>query len=147
MKKTRDYNVHGMTGTKFYDMYKRAKQRCTNKYHEKFKRYGGRGIRFCFDSFSDFYSYAFPLYKKASKQFHGKRITLDRIDNDGDYRRGNIRFTTYTSNNRNRTNTVRLTYKGQALCIPDWEKKTGIPYKTIYDRHYKGWSTNKIFNY
>ena len=63
----------------FYD----AKNRCTNPNIKRFNDYGGRGIKFCFNNFYDFYKEVGP----RPNGFH-----LDRIDNDGNYEVGNVRW-------------------------------------------------------
>ncbi|KKL50919.1 hypothetical protein LCGC14_2300660, partial [marine sediment metagenome] len=62
-----------------------------------YKNYGGRGISICDrwkDSFKNFYKDVIVGY------FDG--LTIDRIDNDGNYEPSNIRFVTVKANNNNR---------------------------------------------
>jgi len=56
------------------------KQRCTNPKHPKFHRYGGRGIRVC-DDWLDIDVF----YKWSVANGWEKGVSIDRIDNDGDY--------------------------------------------------------------
>jgi hypothetical protein len=64
-----------------------AYDRCTNSNNQQYKNYGGRGIRFEFQSASDA---AEQLAKKLGPIPDG--FTLDRIDNDGPYSIDNIRY-------------------------------------------------------
>jgi hypothetical protein len=73
--------------------YKAAKQRCNNKKNVGYKNYGGRGIRFKFKSFSQF-------LKELGRRPRGKM--LDRIDNNGHYEPGNVRWVTRLEQNRNK---------------------------------------------
>jgi hypothetical protein len=90
--------THGMTNSPEYIAYKDAKARCENTSHKKWKDYGGRGIKFLFSSFEEFYS----LLGKRPK---GK--SLDRFpNNDGNYCQGNVRWATtkqQQNNQRRRT--------------------------------------------
>jgi hypothetical protein len=64
-------------------------QRCTNVNHPSYKRYGGRGIRVCDEWRQSFNAFALYMGPKPSPSH-----TIDRIDHDGDYRPGNVRWST-----------------------------------------------------
>ena len=88
----RERSTHGMEGTPEYDSYINAKQRCENPHDTSFANYGGRGIRFEFKSFEEFFAELGP---------RPKGLTLDRIHNDGNYRPGNVRWATRSQQARN----------------------------------------------
>ena len=71
--------------------------RCNNTKHKRYKDYGGRGVKVKFTSFNDFYNH---VVNELKTDPHG--LTIDRIDNDGHYERGNIRFVSRAENNRNK---------------------------------------------
>ncbi len=73
--------------------YANAKYRSTNPNDRKWENYGGRGIRFLFDSFDEF-------LKELGPRPEG--LSLDRIDNDGNYEPGNVRWATPSQQNSNR---------------------------------------------
>lgn len=68
-----------------YNAYTSAKKRTTNLTHPDWPNYGGRGIKFLFDSFEEFYNEIGPRPESMS---------LDRINNDGNYEPGNVRWAT-----------------------------------------------------
>lgn len=70
--------------------------RCNNPKNKAYENYGGRGIQVKFASFDDFYDFVVSILKADPRG-----LTIDRIDNDGHYERGNIRFVTKAENNRN----------------------------------------------
>lgn len=63
-----------------------AKYRCTNKNARAYAHYGGRGIRFNFTS-----PLAMAMWVESNLGLHPK-LELDRIDNDGHYEAGNLRY-------------------------------------------------------
>lgn len=71
--------------------------RCNNPKCGNYKYYGGRGIRVKFISFTDFYDYVVN-----ELQIDPRGLTIDRINNNGHYERGNIRFVTQAENNLNK---------------------------------------------
>lgn len=70
-----------------YDIWSKLKSRCLNLNHMKYPRYGGRGITICKEwlDFKIFESWA------LSRDWQ-KGLTIDRIDNDGNYEPGNCWF-------------------------------------------------------
>lgn len=78
-----------------YRLWYAIKNRCTNPDGQDWKYYGGRGITFCtrWDSFDLFVADVGP--------HPGDGWTLDRIDNDGDYEPGNVRWATRKTQGRN----------------------------------------------
>ncbi len=72
------------------------KQRCTDPNSRAYKWYGGRGIRLCFTS-DEFVDYVIKVL-----QVDPRGLDCDRINNDGNYEPGNIRFVTHRENQQNK---------------------------------------------
>jgi len=68
-----------------YQAFKDAKKRCTNPKNANWDNYGGRGIKFLFTSFEQFFTELGP---------RPEGMTLDRKENDGNYESGNVRWAT-----------------------------------------------------
>lgn len=95
--------AHGEPGGRFHPRYKAWQQmnsRCANPNHPDYPRYGGRGIRVCPQWHSSFWTYV----NDTGAQPLG--LTLDRIDNDGHYEPGNVRWATPLEQSRNRNYTL-----------------------------------------
>jgi hypothetical protein len=91
---------HGFCGTRVYRAYASMRNRCLNKNHKSFDRYGGRGIKICerwLNSFENFYKDMGEI--PQSKE----RMALERIDNNKGYYPKNCKWATYTEQNRNRS--------------------------------------------
>lgn len=90
---------HGLKHHPFYRKWKSIKSRCFNKKVQGYKNYGGRGITMCDEWKND--AKAFIDY--ISNLEHCGRVgyTLDRIDNNGNYEPGNVRFASKTTQSRN----------------------------------------------
>lgn len=73
------------------------KQRCNNPNNPDYKYYGGRGIKCKFKSGKDFADYVLN-----ELQIDPRGLDVDRIDNDGNYEKGNIQFVTRAENNKNK---------------------------------------------
>lgn len=88
--------MHGGKGTRLYNIWRNARQRCRNPKTPDFHLYGGRGVSFSpvWDNFEKFRAWALA---------NGYRddLTLDRIDPDGDYSPDNCRWATWKEQRRN----------------------------------------------
>lgn len=93
---------HGLRRSNEYNSFNAAHQRCKNQNNKDYKNYGGRGIKFLFKSFDEFYKYIGPK--------PGKKYQLDRINNDGNYEKGNVRWATPIQNARNKSIVTKTDY-------------------------------------
>lgn len=87
------FRKHGAAETDEYRIFRAAKSRCTNPNVKRYKDYGGRGIEFRFASFEEFYEALGP--RPSPKH------SIDRIDNNGHYEKGNVRWATQVIQNNN----------------------------------------------
>ncbi len=91
--------THHMSNKKIYQAWQAMRQRCSKPYNKNFKDYGGRGIRVFPEwesSFQKFYDYVSQL-----PHFGEQGYSLDRINNDGNYEPGNVRWATKTEQMNN----------------------------------------------
>lgn len=89
MKYRAKYTYHGKWTRKEYFVWSNMKNRCTNKNCDKYEYYGGRGIQVCARWQKSFVAFLEDVGERPSLQH-----SLDRIDNDGNYEPGNVRWAT-----------------------------------------------------
>ena len=130
---------HGMSETKIYKTWKSMKYRCFNSNADEYERYGGRGITICKDwlIFENFCNW-------AMQNGYDDSLTIDRIDNDGNYEPNNCRWISLRKQMRNKSINRKLTYKGETKCLIEWAEYFEINPSTIrtrIDRY--GWPVEK----
>jgi hypothetical protein len=102
---------HGMSRTRLYSKWESIKKRTLDPNQENYKYYGGRGIKVCEEWLNNFV--AFYDYVKKNLGLPGPKDEIDRIETNGDYEPGNIRWSTRIENMNNiRRNNLHW-YKGQ----------------------------------
>ncbi len=127
---------HGMTKTRFYNIWGHILSRCHNSNVERFKNYGGRGIKVCkrWLTFINFKDDMYESYREHLTKFGKKNTTIDRIDTNGNYCESNCRWATYKEQNNNKRNNRLLTHNGKTQCVLDWAKELKISPSILYKR-------------
>jgi hypothetical protein len=134
------FTKHGMVKTPMYNAWRSIKERCFCTTTEAYDRYGGRGITMhpaWVDDFAAFYAYVGDCPSPG--------MSLDRINNDGNYEPGNVRWATAKeqANNRRPRKRKPKCHLGHDLTPENTyvQKKTGYRYckacKVLRDAKYK----------
>ena len=126
--------THGLGYTRLYNIWGNMKKRTTDINVTAYNDYGGRGITICEEWKNDFMSF----YNWAMSNGYSDELSIDRIDNDGNYCPENCRWTTPTIQSRNqrkrRDNTSGYKgvyyYKGRnkyiaQICVNNKNKRLG----------------------
>lgn len=109
---------------KLYECYVNMKTRTTNKKQDSHNRYINRNITMCKDWLDDYYAFE----KWALENGYREDLTIDRIDNDGNYCPENCRWVDRKTQANNRRTNVRLEYNKQIKTMAEWSKELNIPY-------------------
>jgi hypothetical protein len=91
---------HGLYGTRTYRIWNAMIQRCENEENPGYENYGGRGISVFPEWRNDFQ--LFHSYISTLPNYNIKGYIIDRINNDGNYEPGNVRWSTYRTSNLNK---------------------------------------------
>lgn len=118
--------------------------RCENPGHNRYHRYGGRGISVCaewrqsYESFRDW----------ATSHGYRKGLQIDRRNTDGNYEPGNCRFTSSKENNQNRSNNRMITAFGLTKSLAAWadDPRCVVPYKVLWERLEDGFTFEKALS-
>ena len=112
----RTKTTHGLSKHSLFQVHSKMISRCYNHKDPSFSNYGSRNIEVWKDwkdSFVDFYEWSIENgYKEG--------LSLDRVNNDGNYAPFNCRWATVAEQNRNRRNNRIFTAFGDTKCLWDW---------------------------
>ncbi len=122
--------------SKEYRAWQQMRVRCGWKAGLRWERYGGRGVRVCERWAASFEAFLADVGRAPSSEH-----SLDRIDLDGHYEPGNVRWATREQQMRNTSMSRRLTFRGETLTVVEWAERVGIPAYQIRNRlDVLGWS-------
>lgn len=137
------YIVHNKSHTPLYGVWNNMKNRCTNIHDKSYKNYGGRGISICEEwknSFQCFYDWSI-------KNGYKEGLTIERIDNDGNYCPENCKWIIKGEQVNNRRNNQFYTYQGKTQTLGQWCKELNLDYGRIHGRiTYGNWTFERAIS-
>ncbi len=101
--------THGETGTRIYKVWTAMRDRCLRKNVKSYVNYGGRGITICDDWLKSYVSFR----DWALTNGYNKDLTIDRINNNGNYEPSNCRFITRLDQAYNRRPSKKVSNTGE----------------------------------
>lgn len=137
--------THGLSGNhnhrrRLYKIWIGMKGRCYNPKASGYKNYGGRGIIVC----KEWLEYM-PFHQWAMSHGYQENLTIERIDNDGNYEPDNCTWIPIGKQAMNKCNNRQIIYNGESKLLIEWSRLLGINKSTLH-RRLKGWSVEKAFN-
>jgi hypothetical protein len=121
--------------------------RCHNPADVSYPKYSSRGIEVCkeWHCKKTFFNYVITYLGLPDES--NERQTLDRIDNNKGYEPGNIRWATYTTQVRNKSDNVWIEYQGTNYLLHELGEKFNLKVSLLYDRLFKQkWNVEEALN-
>lgn len=139
----RKYKNRVAENKRLYEIFSGMKKRCYSERSQRYKDYGGRGIKICaewmdadcgFDRFVNW----------AISNGYSDTATIDRIDVNGDYAPDNCQWVTLKQQANNKRDTVWVDYNGKHIQLFAICKRLGISYGMVYNRIVNnGWDVSR----
>lgn len=131
---------NGKSNSRKYSIWKGIIDRCYNKNNKHYYNYGGRGIKVC-DEWKD-KTYGFENFLEWIEKDgnYNDILTLDRINNDGDYSPYNCRWATRIDQNNNKRVNRIVEYKGKKYTISNLAREYNMDRRLLDARINHGWS-------
>ena len=105
---------------------------CNNPKNYAYKYYGGRGITYT-KRWDDFETFVHDVEETIGPiPFPG--AMLDRKNNNGNYTKSNICWSTPRQNSNNRQSNYMMTYLGKRQSLAEWSREYKIPFRTLWSR-------------
>lgn len=130
-------STHGQAKTRLYIIWGHMNARCNNK---NTQYYGERGITVYEEWKQDFTSF----YNWSMENGYNDTLSIDRIDVNGNYDPDNCRWVTMKVQQRNRSNNIKVMYKGEQTNLFELSEITGINIRALYSRYYRGERGEKL---
>ena len=116
------------------------KQRCSNPNHKSYHNYGGRGIIVC-DEWKNNYQ---AFYDWSMNNGYKEGLSIDRINNNGNYEPSNCRWTDKITQNNNTRQNKQFVIDGVSKTIHQWALEYNVPVSRVRQRVYRfNWDLKK----
>jgi len=128
------YDMHGKSSWPECKVWRGMKSRCNDKDNPNFVYYGGRGISVCKSWQKSFENFITDMGRRPSSDY-----SIDRIDNDKNYEKGNCKWSTHSQQAGNRRKKRILTFDGKSLTLAQLARIAGIKYNKLLQRLNENW--------
>jgi len=129
---------HGGSKTRVYKIWEGMKARCNNSNNPSFEYYGKRNISICDEWEKEFMNF----YSWAMSNGYRDDLTIERINNDGNYEPSNCKWATPKEQNNNTRHNRIVEYEGNKFNLTQLSEKYNIPFSVLKHRLNKNWGIN-----
>lgn len=134
--------THGMRNTRLYEIWKGMKNRCENPNEPSYMNYGGRGICVCAE-----WHKPEVFMEWALENGYSDKLTIDRINYNGNYEPGNCRWATAKEQGRNKRNNFVIAFMGKEQPLSAWCEELNLDYDRTWSRlRVSKWSIEEAFS-
>jgi hypothetical protein len=119
---------HGDHKTKFYQVWRDMRHRCSYPLCDEYKNYGGRGITVSteWENYSVFKNDMFGTYVEG--------LSIERMDVNGNYEKSNCKWATQKEQNRNQRRNVLINTEWGLITVSEAAERSGLKRSTIQGR-------------
>lgn len=137
------HKTHGLSSERIYSIWKAMRLRCYNKNGISYKYYGEKGITVCEEWKNDFQAF----YDWAIANGYKENLTIDRINNNGNYEPSNCRWVTRKEQMNNTSKNRVFCVDGKNFTVAELARKHNMPYYLLSERiNFLHWDIEKAIN-
>jgi hypothetical protein len=131
------FSTHSMSRSRPYRIWGAMMSRCHRESSTNYHNYGGKGIAVCEDwkTFRGFWD--------DMKNGYSDNLTIDRLDNEKGYFKGNCKWSTREEQDNNTRRTRRITFEDKTQSLTQWANELKINPKTLDYRFRNGWTVKR----
>lgn len=134
--------ISSVKNKRLYHIWVNMIGRCYKKTRADYKYYGMRNISVCNDWKNNFLCFQDWALNNGYDDF----LTLDRIDNNGNYSPENCKWSTQREQRLNNSQILNVTISGKTKCLKDWCKDLNLNYNMVYMRYKRGKTLKEALN-
>jgi hypothetical protein len=135
---------HKQSNTRIYRIWQGVKKRCESQSDARYMRYGGRGIKVCEEWKNSFETF----FEWALNNGYTDSLTIDRIDNNGNYCPENCRWVDIKTQCNNRESNIKIKIGNTTKSLLEWCEIFNVDYSAVNERYNRNGfiSVNDLFN-
>jgi len=132
------YGKGGVNSMTEYHIYRSMLARCYNPNQKHYVSYGGRGIIVC-----DRWRESFERFLEDVGLRPSIKHSIDRINNDGNYEPGNVRWATREQQSNNKRTNLMFDIDGKRQSLSLWAREFHRPMYLVWQRIKRGWELKR----
>jgi hypothetical protein len=133
-----DASNHNRRPSPEYQAWVGMVRRCHYEAAPNFPAYGGRGISVC-----DEWRNSYIVFREHAGRRPSSAYSLDRINNDGNYEPGNVRWATRKQQANNVRSNYLIAFSGRTQTVTQWADELGVHADLVFRRLAAGWSEER----
>lgn len=126
---------------RLYRIWSGIKARCYNSKSARYSSYGNKGVKMCEEWKNDFNIF----YDWAILNGYNDKLTIERVNVNGNYEPNNCIWATVKTQANNRTNNHLIFYNCETHTLSEWAEILKINRSTLWYRIKRGWSVKRAF--